>query len=80
MSYSADVAMGSLALRNPHITAAAPISYDFDPYEDLARPGGILIQPLIDPYGLLLQILDKAGGITCATNAQTRELCKEGSR
>jgi len=27
-------------LRNPHITAAAPISYDFDPYEDLARPAG----------------------------------------
>ena len=49
VSYSGDTAMLSLALRNPHITAAAPISYDFDPYEDLARPGGILIQPLIDP-------------------------------
>jgi predicted acyl esterase len=27
VSYSADIAMGSLALRNPHITAAAPLSY-----------------------------------------------------
>ena len=52
---SGDTAMLSLALRNHHITAAAPISYDFDPYEDLARPGGILIGPLIDPYGLLLK-------------------------
>ena len=77
VSYSADIAMGSLALRNPHITAAAPLSYDFDPYEDTMRPGGILIQPLVAPYGLLLQILDKADGITCTTNAQTRELCKE---
>ena len=76
VSYSADIAMGSLALHNPHITAAAPLSYDFDPYEDIMRPGGILIQPLIDPYGLLLQILDKADGTTCATNAQTRQLCK----
>ena len=76
VSYSADIAMGSLALRNPHITAAAPLSYDFDPYEDIMRPGGILIQPLIAPYGLLLQILDKADGTTCATNAQTRQLCK----
>src|SRR5215510_1236740 len=50
--------------------AAAPLSYDFDPYEDIMRPGGILIQPLIDPYGLLLQILDKADGTTCTTNAQ----------
>jgi putative CocE/NonD family hydrolase len=77
VSYAADIAMGSLALRNPHITAAAPISYDFDPYEDLARPGGILIQPLIAPYGLLLRILDKAGGTTCATSAQTRQLCQQ---
>jgi putative CocE/NonD family hydrolase len=77
VSYAADIAMGSLALRNPNITAAAPISYDFDPYEDLARPGGILIQPLIAPYGLLLRILDKAGGTTCATSAQTRQLCRE---
>jgi uncharacterized protein len=72
--------MGSLALRNPHITAAAPLSYDFDPYEDIMRPGGILIQPLVAPYGLLLQILDKADGITCTTNAQMRELCKEAKR
>jgi putative CocE/NonD family hydrolase len=77
VSYAADVAMLSLALRNPHITAAAPISYDFDPYEDLARPGGILIQPLIDPYGLLLRVLDKADGTTCSTSAQTRQLCQE---
>ncbi len=39
VSYSGDTAMLSLALRNPHITAAAPISYDFNVYEDLARPG-----------------------------------------
>lgn len=77
VSYSGDTAMLSLALRNPHITAAAPISYDFDPYEDLARPGGILIQPLIDPYALLLRILDKAGGTTCATSAETGQVCKE---
>jgi uncharacterized protein len=76
VSYSADIAMGSLALHNPHITAAAPLSYDFDPYEDIMRPGGILIQPLVAPYGLLLQILDKADGITCATSAQTRQLCQ----
>jgi uncharacterized protein len=41
------------------------------------RPGGILIEPLIAPYGLLLQILDKADGTTCATSAETRELCHE---
>jgi uncharacterized protein len=75
VSYAADAAMLSLALRNHHITAAAPISYDFDPYEDLARPGGILIGPLIDPYGLLLRILDKSDGTTCATSAETRLLC-----
>jgi len=75
VSTSADIAMGSLALRNPHITAAAPLSYDFDPYEDILRPGGILIQPLIAPYGLYLQIKDKARGTTCATNTQTRQLC-----
>ena len=40
VSYSADTAMLSLALRNPHITAAAPVSYDFDVYEDLARRAG----------------------------------------
>jgi putative CocE/NonD family hydrolase len=77
VSYAADAAMLSLALRNPHITAAAPLSYDFDPYEDLIRPGGILIRPLISPYGLLLRILDKAGGTTCATSAATRQLCKQ---
>jgi putative CocE/NonD family hydrolase len=76
VSYSADTAMASLALHNPHIKAAAPISYDFDPYEDLARPGGILIEPLIKPYGLLLRILDKAGGTTCETSAATRQLCQ----
>ncbi len=77
VSYSADMAIGSLALRNPHITAAAPLSYDFDPYEDIMRPGGILIQPLVAPYGLLLQILDKAHGTTCATSAATRQLCQQ---
>jgi putative CocE/NonD family hydrolase len=77
VSYSGDTAMLSLALRNPHITAAAPISYDFDPYEDLARPGGILIQPLLAPYALLLRILDRAGGTTCATSTQTRQICKQ---
>jgi uncharacterized protein len=77
VSYSGDTAMLSLALRNPHITAAAPISYDFDVYEDLARPGGILIQPLLAPYALLLRILDKAGGTTCATSAQTEQVCTE---
>ena len=75
VSYSGDTAMLSLALRNHHITAAEPISYDFDPYEDLVRPGGILIQPLLAPYALLLQILDKTHGITCATSAQTQQLC-----
>jgi uncharacterized protein len=77
VSYSGDTAMLSLALRNHHITAAAPISYDFDPYEDLARPGGILIAPLIKPYGLLLRILDKAGGTTCATSRATRQICRQ---
>lgn len=77
VSYSADVAMLSLALHNPHITAAAPISYDFDPYEDLARPGGILIEPRLAPYATVLAILDKARGTTCATSAETRQLCQE---
>jgi putative CocE/NonD family hydrolase len=76
VSYSGDTAMLSLALRNHHITAAAPISYDFDPYEDLVRPGGILIEPQIGPYGLLLRILDKAGGTTCRTSPATRQLCQ----
>lgn len=77
VSYSADTAMLSLALRNPHITAAAPISYDFDPYEDLVRPGGILVGPRIAPYALLLKILDKADGTTCATSAATRKICAQ---
>jgi putative CocE/NonD family hydrolase len=76
-SYSGDTAMLSLALRNHHITAAAPISYDFDPYEDLVRPGGILIEPLIAPYALALRILDQAGGTTCTTSAQTKQVCDE---
>lgn len=77
VSYSGDTAMLSLALRNHHITAAAPISYDFDPYEDLLRPGGILLEPLLAPYALLLRVLDKAGGTTCATSAQTQQVCDQ---
>jgi putative CocE/NonD family hydrolase len=77
VSYSGDTAMLSLALRNHHITAAAPISYDFDPYEDLLRPGGILLQPLLAPYALLLRILDDADGTTCATSAQAQQVCDE---
>jgi len=77
VSYAGDIAMLSLALRDHHITAAAPISYDFDPYEDLVRPGGILIEPLLAPFGLLLRVLDKAHGTTCATSAQTRRFCRE---
>jgi uncharacterized protein len=77
VSYSADVAMLSLGLRNHHITAAAPISYDFDPYEDLLRPGGILIQPRLAPYSTLLSILDEAHGTTCATSAQTQQVCAQ---
>jgi uncharacterized protein len=77
VSYSGDTAMLSLALRNHHITAAAPISYDFDPYEDLVRPGGILIEPRLAPYATLLRILDKADGTTCATSAQTQQLCHQ---
>src|SRR5579862_305669 len=75
VSYSADVAMLALGLRNPHIVAAAPVSYDFDPYEDLLRPGGLLIQPLAEPYATLLRILDDAGGTTCATSLETRQIC-----
>jgi uncharacterized protein len=76
-SYSGDTAMVSLALRNHHITAAAPISYDFDPYEDLLRPGGVLIEPRLAPYATLLRILDDAGGTACATNAETQQICNE---
>ncbi|GAA1261650.1 CocE/NonD family hydrolase [Kitasatospora nipponensis] len=75
VSYGGDTAMLSLGLRNHHITAAAPISYDFDPYEDLVRPGGLLIEPRVAVYGLLLRILDRTGGTTCATSAQTQQLC-----
>jgi hypothetical protein len=77
VSYAADVAMLSLGLRNHHITATAPISYDFDPYEDLLRPGGILIQPRLTPYSTLLSVLDQAHGTTCATSAQTEQVCAE---
>ncbi|MDX6391513.1 MAG: uncharacterized protein QOJ73_2576 [Streptosporangiaceae bacterium] len=77
VSYSGDVAMLSLALRNHHITAAAPISYDFDPYEDLLRPGGILIQPRVAPFATLLSILDDADGTTCATSAETQQICAQ---
>ena len=77
VSYSGDTAMLSLALRNHHITAAAPISYDFDPYEYLVRPGGVLIEPVIAPYSILLRILDEAGGTTCATSAQTHRICAQ---
>ncbi|MEU9041582.1 MULTISPECIES: CocE/NonD family hydrolase [unclassified Kitasatospora] len=75
ISYSGDTAMLATALGNHHITAAAPISYDFDPYEDLVRPGGALIEPRLAPYALLLRILDQAGGTTCETDEQTRQLC-----
>ena len=77
VSYSGDTAMLSLALGNHHITAAAPISYDFDPYEYLVRPGGVLIEPVIAPYSNLLRILDDAGGTTCATNAETHRICDQ---
>ncbi|MFE7524570.1 CocE/NonD family hydrolase [Kitasatospora sp. NPDC057542] len=75
ISYGGDTAMLATALRNHHITAAAPISYDFDPYEDLVRPGGVLIEPRVAPYALLLRILDQAGGTTCETDEQARQLC-----
>ncbi|HZR48526.1 MAG TPA: CocE/NonD family hydrolase [Streptosporangiaceae bacterium] len=75
VSYAADTAVLSLVLRDHHITAAAPVSYDFDPYEDLLRPGGILIQPQVAPYSVLLRILDGTGGTTCATSAQTQQIC-----
>jgi uncharacterized protein len=77
VSYGADVAMLALGLRNPHIVAAAPVSYDFDPYEDLIRPGGVFVGPLVARYATLLRILDGAGGTTCATSAQTRDICAE---
>ncbi len=76
VSYGGDTAMLSLALRNHHITAAAPISYDFDPYEDLLRPGGLLLEPLVAPYSALLRVLDGAGGTTCTTSAETRQICE----
>ncbi|MGY0464347.1 CocE/NonD family hydrolase [Kitasatospora sp. cg17-2] len=77
VSYGGDTAMLALGLRNHHITAAAPNSYDFDPYEDLIRPGGLLIEPRVAVYGLLLRILDRTGGTTCATSDETRRLCDE---
>ncbi|MEV6974187.1 CocE/NonD family hydrolase [Kitasatospora sp. NPDC093806] len=77
VSYGGDTAMLALGLRNHHITAALPISYDFDPYEDLVRPGGILIEPRLAPYALLLRILDRAAGTTCASSEETRRLCAE---
>ncbi|MFF2351759.1 CocE/NonD family hydrolase [Kitasatospora sp. NPDC058115] len=77
VSYGGDTAMLALGLRNPHITAAIPLSYDFDPYEDLVRPGGLLIEPRLAPYAQLLRILDAAGGTTCDTDEETRALCAE---
>jgi putative CocE/NonD family hydrolase len=77
VSYAGDTAMLSLALRDHHITAAAPVSYDFDPYEDLLRPGGILIQPRLAPFSTLLSILDEAHGTTCATSALTQQVCAQ---
>ncbi|MBD0695979.1 hypothetical protein BG452_22400 [Streptomyces sp. CBMA123] len=77
ISYGGDTAMLATALGNHHITAAAPLSYDFDPYEDLVRPGGLLIEPRLAPYALLLRILDQTGGTTCETSEQTRQLCAQ---
>ncbi|MFI2609599.1 CocE/NonD family hydrolase [Kitasatospora sp. NPDC018619] len=77
ISYGGDTAMLATSLGNHHITAAAAISYDFDPYEDLVRPGGLLIEPQIARYALLLRVLDQAGGTTCETDGRTRELCAE---
>ncbi|MFE7191427.1 CocE/NonD family hydrolase [Kitasatospora sp. NPDC057541] len=74
-SYGGDTAMLAASLGNHHIAAAAPISYDFDVYEDLARPGGVLIEPRLGPYAMLLRILDGTGGTTCESDEQTRELC-----
>ncbi|MER7849031.1 CocE/NonD family hydrolase [Kitasatospora sp. NPDC096077] len=78
VSYGGDTAMLATALGDHHIAAAAPISYDFDPYEDLVRPGGLLIEPRLAPYALLLRILDGTGGTTCETSAETRQLCAQG--
>ncbi|GHF90746.1 putative serine esterase [Kitasatospora xanthocidica] len=77
VSYGGDTAMLATSLGNHHITAAAPVSYDFDPYEDLVRPGGALIEPRLAPYALLLRILDQAGGTTCETDERTRRLCAD---
>ncbi|MBV2155000.1 CocE/NonD family hydrolase [Kitasatospora sp. SUK 42] len=76
ISYGGDTAMLATALGNHHIAAAAPLSYDFDPYEDLVRPGGLLIEPRLAPYALLLRILDQAGGTTCDTDEATRQVCE----
>ncbi|MFJ6618673.1 CocE/NonD family hydrolase [Kitasatospora sp. NPDC091335] len=77
ISYGGDTAMLATSLGNHHITAAAPVSYDFDPYEDLVRPGGVLIEPRVARYGLVLRVLDQAGGTTCETDDSTRRLCAE---
>ncbi|MGA5821772.1 CocE/NonD family hydrolase [Kitasatospora sp. NPDC094028] len=77
VSYGGDTAMLATGLGDHHITAAAPISYDFDPYEDLVRPGGLLIEPRIAPYALLLSILDGRAGTTCETSEQTRQVCEQ---
>ncbi|MFE6867721.1 CocE/NonD family hydrolase [Kitasatospora sp. NPDC057692] len=74
-SYGGDTAMLAASLGNHHIAAVAPISYDFDAYEDLARPGGVLIEPRLAPYAMLLRILDGTGGTTCETDEETRKLC-----
>ncbi|MFI6156310.1 CocE/NonD family hydrolase [Kitasatospora sp. NPDC051170] len=77
VSYGGDTAVLAASLGNHHIAAVAPVSYDFDPYEDLVRPGGIEIQPRIAPYALLLSILDARAGTTCETSDETRALCAQ---
>jgi predicted acyl esterase len=65
-SYSADTAIKLAGLGKPQLEAIAPLHYDFDPYEDEVRPGGLLLAARIAPYAQLLRLLDGIPGADCA--------------
>ena len=75
LSYSGDTAIKLAGLGKPQLKAIAPLHFDFDPYEDLVRPGGLLTAARIGPYALLLRMLDGIPGAVCAYARQLGVPC-----
>ncbi|WP_067465158.1 CocE/NonD family hydrolase [Actinomadura macra] len=75
-SYEGDTAELTVRLANPHLTAASPRFNDYDPYEDLVRPGGAEMRIIYD-WLLANRALDGIDGAVCELAAQQNVPCEE---